>query len=827
MAENHELAMAYEYVEHTGTNVFLTGKAGTGKTTFLHSFKDRSSKRMIVVAPTGVAAINAGGVTIHSFFQLPFGPILPESGDDEDTADLHRPKNRYRFNRQKIDILRSLDLLVIDEISMVRADLLDGVDGVLRRFREDSRPFGGVQLLMIGDMQQLAPVVKEDAWQILQNYYETMFFFSSRALQSAGMVGIELKHIYRQSDAGFIGLLEQVRNNRPSGAALAALNERCDPGFAEQGPEGYITLTTHNHRARKINMQRLAALPGHERRFRATVEGEFPPSVFPTAEELVLKPGAQVMFVKNDGSPEKRFFNGKIGLLKRVGNDRLTVECPEDTESIIVEPVEWKNIKYSLDEESKEIRETESGKFVQFPLKLAWAITIHKSQGLTFDKAIVDAAAAFAEGQVYVALSRCRTLEGLVLSTPIERRSIKSHAAVDAFSGALEKNAPGPDGLAAAKRSHQLNLLDELFDFSGLLRRLLACLKIANRSRSVLSGNPSAPLGRIADATRAEILEVADKFTAQRRRIAEAADEPESSPLLQERVAKASAYFSDKVESLVISPLGAVAVETDNREVRKAVAAALDAAIGEAKIKRYCLDACRSGIVFDEYLKVRGRSLFKASATGPAASQAKAQQPEDIENPALYESLKQWRRKKSRETDRPAYTIVPNAVLAEISARLPASKRQLRAVKGMGGKRGASYGEEILEMVARYRSETDPASGNDPKEKKRPPDKPIDENPRSREESLRLFLEGRDAAAVAAERGLARSTIEGHLAYFVGTGELSVEQVVSPEKSARIAAYFQTAKDRKLAPAKAALGSDVSYGELRLVLRDLERKERE
>ncbi|MCF8079443.1 MAG: AAA family ATPase [Desulfobacterales bacterium] len=824
MGENPELTLAYQYVEHTGTNVFLTGKAGTGKTTFLHSLKDRSSKRMIVVAPTGVAAINAGGVTIHSFFQLPFGPMVPESGQNQDLTE-NPPVHRYRFNRQKIDILRSLDLLVIDEISMVRADLLDGVDAVMRRFRTDERPFGGVQLLMIGDLQQLAPVVKKDEWQILQNYYETMFFFSSRALKRAGMVGIELKHIYRQSDAAFIALLEQVRNNRMSDAALADLNERCDPKFAEQGPEGYITLTSHNHRARKINMQRLAALSGRERRFRATVEGEFPPSVFPTAEELTLKPGAQVMFVKNDSPPEKRFFNGKIGRLKRIGSNSLTVECPEDAEPIEVEPAEWKNIKYTLDEETKDIRETESGKFVQFPLKLAWAITIHKSQGLTFDKAVVDAEAAFAEGQVYVALSRCRTLEGLVLSTPIERRSIKCNAAVDAFARGVEQNPPGPDELRAARRLYQLHLLAELFDFSLLLRRLLSCLKIANRSRSVLAGNPSESLGIISDTTRTEIIDVAEKFAAQRRRISETADEPENSPLLQERVAKASAYFSDKIESVVISPLNAVEVETDNREVRKVLSAALDAALAEAQIKQYRLDACRSGIVFADYLKVRSRSLFQVSGAGPAGAHGKVRQQKNIENPELYESLKQWRSKKSQETGRPAYTIVPNAVLAEIAARLPAGKRQLQAVKGMGAKRGKLYGEEILDQVARYRSEADPTGEKDPKEKEPPGLK--SEDPRSREESLRLFLEGRDAGSVAAERGLARSTVEGHLAYFVGTGELALEQVVSPEKSARICAYFKAAKDRKLGPAKAAFGSDASYGELRYVLRDLERKEKE
>ncbi len=302
-------------------------------------------------------------------------------------------------------------------------------------------------------------------------------------------------------------------------ADLIALNKRCHPVLTQETPEGTITLTTHNFQARKINEARLAALPGKEKRFEARVEGEFPPYAFPTDSELVLKPGAQVMFVKNDSSPEKLFFNGKIGRLKRISENGLVVECPGDPEPILVEPAEWKNIKYTLNEETKAIEETESGKFIQFPLKLAWAITIHKSQGLTFDKVIIDARAAFADGQVYVALSRCRTLEGLVLSTPIENRSIKSSAVVGEFTRILEQNAPDQDQLQEAKRDYQIMLLDELFDFSILLRCLFSCLKITNEYKTILAGVTPAFFGRIIDAVKAEITGVADKFTIQRGQI--------------------------------------------------------------------------------------------------------------------------------------------------------------------------------------------------------------------------------------------------------------------------------------------------------------------
>ncbi len=609
---NRQLQLAFEYIQHTGRNVFLTGKAGTGKTTFLHTMKTNSPKRMIVVAPTGVAAINAGGVTIHSFFQLPFGPRIPdmESGSD-------KPAGHYRFSRQKIDIIRSLDLLVIDEVSMVRADLLDGIDAVLRRFRSGARPFGGVQLLMIGDLQQLAPVVKEDEWEILRNHYQTMFFFSSQALARTSFVSIELQHIYRQSDARFIDLLAKVRENRMEEADLIVLNKRCNPALAQATPDGIITLTTHNFQAQKINEARLAALPGKEKRFEARVEGDFPPYAFPTASELVLKPGAQVMFVKNDSSHEKLFFNGKIGRLQRITEDGLIVECPGDSKPILVEPAEWKNIKYNLNETTHTIEESESGKFIQFPLKLAWAITIHKSQGLTFDKVIIDARAAFADGQVYVALSRCRSLEGLVLSTPIENRSIKSSPVVGEFTRNLEQNTPDQEQLQEAKRDYQIMLLDELFDFSRLLRCLLSCLKIANEFKTILAGVTPAFFGNIIDAVRAEITGVADKFTLQRGQIITEAADLETTPLLQERVGKAADYFLDKIEALVTGPLQALSVETDNREARQALQKALEAVLKEAGGKLYCLNACRSGIVFADFLKVRAQSLFQGPTAKP------------------------------------------------------------------------------------------------------------------------------------------------------------------------------------------------------------------
>ena len=398
MESNPELELAWQLVEYTGVNVFLTGKAGSGKTTFLRSLRERSTKRMVVLAPTGVAAMNAGGVTIHSFFQLPFAPFVPESHFGGEA------KYQYRFGKEKVNILRSLDLLVIDEISMVRADLLDSVDDVLRRYRDRHKPFGGVQLLMIGDLQQLSPVVKEQDQQLLSPYYDHFYFFGSHALAQAGYVTVELTKVYRQSNAEFLNLLNCIRDNRVDASVLNRLNRRCLPDFAAEQPRGYIYLTTHNQKANDLNTVRLEQLAGEPQVFRAEMEGDFPVYMYPTEEELVLKVGAQVMFVKNDISGQHRYYNGMLGrIISLSAIGPVEVET-EDGQQIALDREEWTNCKYSLDPETKEITETTLGTFKQYPLRLAWAITIHKSQGLTFDKAIIDVRQAFAPGQAYVAL---------------------------------------------------------------------------------------------------------------------------------------------------------------------------------------------------------------------------------------------------------------------------------------------------------------------------------------------------------------------------------------------------------------------------------------
>ena len=502
---------------------------------------------MVVVAPTGVAAINAGGVTIHSFFQLSFGPQIPSDPNKSQFSNYpsegNAAANIKRFSKEKINIIRSLDLLVIDEISMVRADMLDAIDEVLRRFRNRYRPFGGVQLLMIGDLQQLAPIVKDDEWEILKQYYDTAFFFSSRALKQSTFKGIELKHIFRQSDQHFIDLLNKVRDNRLDQGTLQLLNQRYIPGFNPDEKEGYITLTTHNYQSQQINSTKLGQLKTSISRFSAEVHGEFPEYSYPTDFDLELKVGAQVMFVKNDPSPEKQFFNGKIGKITDIDDDQIEVLCPEEKGAITVGRLEWQNTKYTLNEVTQEIEEEVIGTFNQFPLKLAWAITIHKSQGLTFEKAIIDARASFAHGQVYVALSRCKTFEGLVLSTPIASHSVKNDSTVVQFSEDVEQNQPGPAELAQSRKEYLQQLLNEMLDFKPALRQIQYLLRLWDEHGNQLLGSLNFVLRGMVAPIQTDMIEVAGRFENQVRQLLAAGDHPEGNELLQERIRKASKFF--------------------------------------------------------------------------------------------------------------------------------------------------------------------------------------------------------------------------------------------------------------------------------------------
>lgn len=425
---NFELDVARFIVEKTDMSLFLTGKAGTGKTTFLREVVRYTKKKCIVLAPTGIAAVNAGAMTIHSFFQFGLGPFV---------QGVIEPKSDFRINKSKLELIRHLQLLIIDEVSMVRADLMDHIDVELRRIRRNSKPFGGVQLLMIGDLHQLPPIAHGGEDELLRQYYKTLYFFSSAALKSMKYSCIELKNVYRQTDRHFIDILNHARNCTLTSQDISDLNARYIPGFSPKPEDGYIRLMTHNRQVDYVNETELEKLDSKPYTFVAAVTGTFPEESYPTADSLTLKKGAQVMFIKND--PERRFINGTLGEVKSIDKNSIAVRLAESGTIIDVEPMEWQNIRYQFDEESKEISSKQIGRFKQYPLKAAWAITVHKSQGLTFDKAIIDVHAAFSPGQAYVALSRCRTLDGLVLSSPVSASVFMRDNAVDAYMNYISR----------------------------------------------------------------------------------------------------------------------------------------------------------------------------------------------------------------------------------------------------------------------------------------------------------------------------------------------------------------------------------------------------
>lgn len=802
MEQNVQLQLAAEFMHNTDKNIFLTGKAGTGKTTFLHNLKKTLHKRMAIVAPTGVAAINAGGVTIHSFFQLPFGPHIPDSFME--TQSVHK------FSKERINLIKSLDLLVIDEISMVRADLLDGMDAVLRRYKNKSKPFGGIQLLMIGDLHQLAPVVKDDEWSLLQDHYNTMYFFGSHALQKTNPIRIELTKIYRQSDTLFIDLLNKVRENKLDTASLAILNQRYDPDFKPTDEEGYITLTTHNTYAQSINIGKLDELKSKSRTFIAETYGDFPASAYPTEQSLVLKEGAQVMFVKNDISREKLFYNGKIGQITRIASDIIYVQCKGEYEEIEVEKMEWQNVKYALNETTKEVEEQVIGGFKQYPLKLAWAITIHKSQGLTFEKAIIDAQSAFAPGQVYVALSRCKTFEGMVLKTRIEPFSVKTDKDVARYSEDANNNPPDEFQLENAKSDFQRSLIYELFNFFEIQRALLALKRTLSEHANVLNPYIIEQTDKMYEPFEKEILEIGSKFTNQLNNLFSENILPQENPLFVERFEKAIPYFTEKME-VIFGEAQDLNIETDNAEIKKTATNVLENFQKAIFIKNACLKSLLQGFNTNEYLKARANADidFKADKKRPSSTKSV---PKNMPHGQLYASLIIWRKEMAAKYNVLDYEVVRQKVLLDILETLPTTAQQLSKVKGIGKVKIKQFGDSLLQVITEYLKKNDieiPENEQSIVAKSDLPD--------TKKTSLELFLKGNSIQEVAKQRGLTIGTIEGHLITFIGTDELSITTLYPAEKVQVIEDFLRTQQPNSLNEAKAGLGDDYSFTEIKAV----------
>ena len=839
MEENHEIELAWQVIENTGTHLFLTGKAGTGKTTFLRRLKELTPKRMVVVAPTGIAAINAGGVTIHSFFQLNLAPYIPESTFNSAQQGFHK------FGKEKINIIRSMDLLVIDEISMVRADQLDAIDAVLRRYRDRSKPFGGVQLLMIGDLQQLAPVVKEEDWSLLSSYYDTAFFFGSHSLKETEYITIELKKVYRQSDTEFVGLLNKIREKEADDAVLEELNKRYLPGFRPREEEGYIRLTTHNYQAQQYNDRQLLSLSGRAFSFQAKVEGTFPESAYPADEILTVKEGAQIMFIKNDSSGEHRYYNGMIGLVTAVSKDGIRVKGNGESQDFLLETEEWTNSKYSLNPQTKEITEEVEGTFRQYPIRLAWAITIHKSQGLTFERAIIDANASFAHGQVYVALSRCKSLQGLVLSSPLRRESIISDDTIDEFTRNAGEMTPDKHKLALLRQHYFYELLCEQFDFHPIEQHFLRLLRLLDEHLYRLYPKLLERYKATADLYKTQIMKVADTFKLQYSALLMEAEDYTANPKLNERVMAGAHYFRQHLEDLLTPLITSTKVETDNKELKKKFSEAADAmkTALHVKLGTLCYTE-KEGFSVSAFLKQKAVLTLSVSGGEAASSSGRSERksrtaekievPTDILHPELYKQLIAWRNSEAAKAGLPVYTIIQQKAILGIVNLLPNDAASLIRIPYFGKRGAEKYGDALLEMVNRYveehgieRPQIPTATltvNNGIKTSKEP--KPLKEaksvkepKPDTKEVTYRLFRQGKSIEEIAKERELVSGTIAGHLEHYVRSGEVKIEQLVAREKITKIIRYVQAhGSDKGLTVIKAALGDDVSYADIRLVL---------
>ncbi len=697
MDSNPQIELARRYVEETHVSVFLTGKAGTGKTTFLRELSTHCPKRHAIVAPTGVAAINAGGVTIHSFFQLPFDPYLPDV--KELVTEYQLPENRKSLSKTKLNIIRTLELLIIDEISMVRADLLDAIDMTLRRVRRSSRPFGGVQLLLIGDVHQLSPVVTETERPYMERVYPSPYFFASKALQQINYVTIELTRVYRQQDAAFVDLLNHVRDNNIDAPTLAALNARVG-----KPQKGAITLTTHNRQADAINRRHMEALHGEQRRFEAIVKGNYPDKAFPCDQQLEVKVGERVMFVKNDSSGGHRYYNGMLGtvtaFLREEDKDYIEV-ISDDGDTIAVNRELWESMKYSLDDKTNEIKQEVEGTFCQYPLQAAWAVTIHKAQGLTFDRVVIDAADAFAFGQVYVALSRCRTLEGLSLSTPLTAGVAFNDTSVSHFVSAqpsFEQTSMAADDY---ERQYRMEKLMELFGIDDLVHLADKLYEHYGKLKNIYPNLVQALNTKIS--TLMDLQVVSEKFKAQLMRI-----DPSNQEL---RARQGAEYFQGKLAEVAAMLPSILDVDIDNKVTAERVkdngskfaeALGLKLSCLTAVIKEgYSVQTVQRAKV-DYLMNNEGKEKKTGRERAPKQVKPTKQSGGDNMNTDLATALRNWRAFKAAEQNVPAYLILQQKALQAIATNMPHTIAELKRQLGVGKKTVQRYGAELLDIINDY-----------------------------------------------------------------------------------------------------------------------------
>src|SRR5688572_2487059 len=825
---NQMFQLAADLVNQSSRNIFLTGKAGTGKTTFLKYIKENCAKQLAVVAPTGVAAINAGGVTMHSFFQLPLSPYIPAVGTirnrNDEVATRDSLLSRLRMTSEKKKVIQELELLIIDEISMVRCDVLDAVDIVLRHIRRKYHErFGGVQVLFIGDMFQLPPVVKDAEWSFLKEFYSGPYFFDSLVIREEPPVFIEFDKIYRQNEERFISILNRVRNNELDDEGLQLLENRYNPSFHNGSEDGHIILTTHNEKARIKNENELNKLDGSVFLFRAEKKGDFPITAHPADETLHLKVGAQVMFIKNDTEKGRRYFNGKIGIVTELDNEKIMVQCKGEAEAIEVKKETWENIRYTVEKSTHQLQEEVLGSFIQYPLRLAWSITIHKSQGLTFDKVIIDAGEAFAPGQVYVALSRCTTLKGIVLQSRIRPSGLFTDERIVSF---LQRNASADmlaNELRKAKKNYQLKIILSLFDYHNVDEEIKELGKYLRENKNSFNDEAVQWVDEMSLKINALQLTAA-KFHDQIEQLFQQNDNPETNEKLVERLSMGVKYFANEQVGL-LSFLQSTPVITDGRQHAKEMNEGLREIFVQLSRKQHLL-AGFSGKFDTEAYHKRKRNFVSPSFSVNTYAGATKEQTESP-HPVLHQRLRKLRDTICAKADLPIYIVAGSNTLNEMARYLPQSLIELRKLSGFGDARVEKYGQKFLDIILDYCKEKNLSSlvhERLPKRERRTTGTEKKIKGETGLVSFRLFKQGKTVDEIAMERKLTRQTIEGHLAYYVFRGDINLNELVSPEKIALIEPEISDLPGKSITPVKEKLSDDISYGEIRLVMAWLDGK---
>ncbi len=819
-----EFDLAYRFVTETNQNIFLTGKAGTGKTTFLKYLRQKSIKKIIVAAPTGVAAINARGVTLHSLFQLPFGVILPDLDfvrDAENSVINHPLISKIHYSSEKLNLLRSIELLIIDEASMLASYILDAIDVILRFVRrKPESPFGGVQLLLIGDLHQLPPVVKKEDWEILHDFYSSIFFFDSFVLRDNLPIIIELKEIFRQKDQKFIEMLNGIRNNNITEENFRLLNSRLQRNFIPKDNDGYITLTTHNYQSDEINRKKLNNLSSRTHIYQADIIGEFPENIFPAEAKLELKSGAQVMFLKND-TEGKKYFNGKIGVITKLDGDIIRVKCKNDLDEIDVKKSEWQNIKYKMDAETRELTEEIIGSFNQYPLRLAWAITIHKSQGLTFEKAVIDAEKAFAIGQVYVALSRCTSLEGLILSSPVYKNFLGAHKDLQAWQN-KNRETNLTQLFIESRQNYILQELQNIFTWKSWYFELKELNEFLWENQIKISVEAISWISGLCEKQK-ELYEISEKFKQTIILLGKDNLLVENNDHLQKRVTDGANYFYDEInkwnDRFTNHPLS---VET-KKLARKIDHSVVEISYTLQEIQQK-INCCKNGFLLEDYLKSRKSFYIPTKRILSSYSKDKLASPRDEKIPhmELHHKLVELRKQIGKEFSLPDYMIFNNSSIKNVCVNLPLTKDELLKVKGFKKAKVSIYGDKILSLVKEYCHNNIELS-----QQANSIDDSLNQNfkPNSVHETLKHFREGKSIEQVAKERNLVISTIESHFAKAITQNLIQIDEIMPIDEAKKIAEYFpKEFNEVRLTSIKEKTPEDITYGKLRMVLAWLQKE---